>query len=268
MHLDTGALALNALPEDEAAEVEAHLATCDSCPAELAGFLETVALLGSVAAEAPPASLRRAIMARIAVTPQLPPLAPPIAEPVVAPTPPTPPPGPRHAAPPTPPAGPRHAADNVVPLRRWYRRPAALVAAAIAAVVIGGGTVVKNNQVNDQNQQIATPEQCVAQATDKQSVAPELGSGSAIYAPSCGAVTLDVTGLPELPSDQTYQLWAIADQQPPRSLGVLDEVSTGQPQLVTKTTNTGETVLAITAEPAGGSAQPTLPIIWKTTLGT
>ena len=62
MHLDTGAMALSALPDDERAEVEAHLATCDSCPAELAGFLETVALLGSVAAEAPPASLRRAVM--------------------------------------------------------------------------------------------------------------------------------------------------------------------------------------------------------------
>src|SRR6478609_2079972 len=146
MHLDTGAMALGALPEDEAAAVEAHLATCDSCPAELAGFRETVALLGSVAAEAPPASLRRAIMARIAVTPQ---------------------------------PGPRHAADNVVPLRRWYRRPAALVAAAIAAVVIGGGTVVAINQVNEQNQQVAqTPEQCVAQAADKQELAPEQGSGS------------------------------------------------------------------------------------------
>ena len=257
MHLDTGAMALSALPDDERAEVEAHLATCDSCPAELAGFRETVALLGSVAAEAPPASLRRAIMARIAVTPQLPPLASPVAEPPVAPS------------PPTPPAGPRHAADNVVPLRRWYRRPAALVAAAIAAVVIGGGAVVAINQVNEQNQQVAqTPEQCVAQAADKQELSPELGSGSAIYAPSCDAVTLDVTGLPQLPSDKTYQLWAIADQKAPRSLGVLNEVSTGQPQLVTKQTNTGETVLAITAEPAGGSAEPTLPIIWKTTLGT
>ncbi|HYP87133.1 MAG TPA: ABC transporter permease, partial [Polyangiaceae bacterium] len=36
---------------------------------------------------------------------------------------------------------------------------------AIAAVVIGGGAVVAINQVNDQDQQIATPEQCVAQAT-------------------------------------------------------------------------------------------------------
>src|SRR6478609_452131 len=113
MHLDTGALALNALPDDEAAEVEAHLATCDSCSAELAGFLETVALLGSVAAEAPPASLRRAIMAQTADPPQLPQLSPPAAEPVST-----------AIAPPPPPA-PRHAADDVLPLRcRWYRRPA------------------------------------------------------------------------------------------------------------------------------------------------
>jgi anti-sigma-K factor RskA len=257
MHLDTGAMALSALPDDERAEVEAHLATCDSCPAELAGFLETVALLGSVAAEAPPASLRRAVMARIAVTPQLPPLPAPDAEPAAAPS------------PPRSPAGPRHAADNVVPLRRpWYRRPAALVAAAIAAVVIGGGTVAVINQVNSQNQQVASPEQCVAQATDKKELSPELGSGSAVYAPSCAAVTLDVTGLPDLPTDKTYQLWAIAGDNPPRSLGVLDAASTGQPQLVTKTTNAGETVVAITAEPAGGSTAPTLPIIWKTTLAS
>ena len=95
-----------------------------------------------------------------------------------------------------------------------------------------------------------------------------MGSGSAVYAPSCAAVTLDVTGLPDLPTDKTYQLWAIAGDTPPRSLGVLDAASTGQPQLVTKTTNAGETVVAITAEPAGGSTAPTLPIIWKTTLAS
>jgi anti-sigma-K factor RskA len=253
MHLDTGALALNALPDAERAEVEAHLATCDSCPAELASFRETVALLGSVAAEAPPTSLRRAIMARIAVTPQLPPLPPAVVEPPVAPS------------PPAPPAGPRHAADNVIPLRRWYRRPASLVAAAVAAVVIGGGAVVGINLAN-QEQQVASPEQCVAQAADRQSVAPELGAGTAIYAPSCSAVTVDVTGLPDLPNDQTYQLWAIAGETP-RSLGVLPKASDGQPELLTTTTNAGENVLAITTEPAGGSATPTLPIIWKTTLG-
>ena len=255
LHVDMGALALGALPDEEALEAEQHVATCDSCTAELAGFRETVVLLGSVAAEAPPASLRRSVMAAIRVTPQLPPLVAP--SPVITST------GPAHAAPaddvPSTPS-------NVVPLRPWYRRPQALIAAAVAALVIGGGTVVAVNQLGGTGQQVAqTPEECVAQATDKQQLIPDTGSGTATYAASCNAVTLDVTGLPDLPSDQTYQLWALAGQTP-RSLGLLDQASQGEPQLVTKTTNPGESVVAITAEPATGSPAPTGDIIWKKTL--
>src|SRR5664279_2944548 len=73
-HLNTGALALDAMTDDEATEAVAHVADCESCAAELAGFLETAALLGSIAAEVPPSSLRRAVMAAIAITPQLPPV--------------------------------------------------------------------------------------------------------------------------------------------------------------------------------------------------
>jgi anti-sigma-K factor RskA len=87
-----------------------------------------------------------------------------------------------------------------------------------------------------------------------------------VYAPSCAAVTIDVTGLPDLPDDQTYQLWALAGEQP-RSLDVLPDASAGQPQLVTKSTQPGENAVAITVEPAGGSAAPTLPIIWQAKLG-
>ena len=82
LHLDTGAMALGALPDDESEAVQAHLVTCESCSAELAGFRETVAMLAAVSAEVPPTSLRRAVMARIAVTPQLPPLmVPPVLQP-------------------------------------------------------------------------------------------------------------------------------------------------------------------------------------------
>jgi anti-sigma factor RsiW len=254
LHLATGALALGALPDDERAEVEAHLATCESCTDELAGFLSTVNMLGAAAAETPPTSLRRSVLAAIAVTPQLPPL--------IAATPPTT--VPRHAADALQPGSPP--VSNVVPLRRWYRRPGALVAAAIAAVVIGGGTVVAINQAGDSSQQVAlTPEQCVAQAADRQVITPEVGQGTVAYAASCNAVTLDVTGLPDLPSDQAYQLWAVQGQAP-RSLGLLEDASQGQPQLVTATTNAGESVVAITAEPAAGSPQPTSQIIWQTTL--
>ena len=73
-HLNTGVLALDAMPDDEATEAIAHTEDCESCAAELAGFLETAALLASVASEVPPAALRRAVLAAIAVTPQLPPV--------------------------------------------------------------------------------------------------------------------------------------------------------------------------------------------------
>ena len=252
-------MALGALPDDELAQVQEHLATCESCTAELNGFRETVAMLAAVSAETPPASLRRSIMSRIAVTPQLPPLVitaestepPPVAEPTG----------------PVPSESPQDLPDNVVPIRRWFRRPGALIAAAIAAVVIGGGAVVAINQAGGPGTQVAqTPEECIAQAPDKVEVAPAAGGqGTVSYAASCSAVMLDVTGLPDLPDNQTYQLWALKGDQA-RSLDVLPDASAGQPQLVTKSTEPGENAVAITVEPAGGSKTPTLPIVWQASL--
>ncbi len=288
MHLDTGALALGALPADEMPPIEDHIGTCDSCREELAGFRETVVRLAAVAAETPPTSLRRAVMTAIAVTPQLPPVdraGEPAPGPVL---------GERHPDRPTTPdgapgaaaigaagpdragpgratptgAGPEPAVpDNVRPLRRWYRRPVTWIAAAAAAVVIGGG-LVAIDQFRGQQQVAQTPEQCVATAADRTQLTPESGSGSVFYAPSCAAVTVDITGLPALPADRTYQLWALSEQPTtaPRSLGVLPDAAVGQPQTVTQPTQPGENAVAITAEPAGGSASPTFPIVWMTEL--
>jgi anti-sigma-K factor RskA len=232
LHLDMAALALGALPPDEATAAEQHASTCESCSAELPGFRETAAALAAAVAETPPASLRRSVLAAIAVTPQEPPAAP-VRQP-----------------------------------RPWYRRPAALIAAAVAAVVIGGG-VVAVTQFTGRDQQVAqTPEQCVATAADRTQVTPADGRGEVFYAPSCAAVTVDVSGLPALPADRTYQLWALSDQEQtaPRSLGLLPEAAQGQSQTVTQPTQAGEVAVAITAEPAGGSAAPTLPIVWTAEL--
>jgi len=285
MHLDTGALALGALPADELPAIEDHIGTCDSCREELAGFRETVIRLAAVAAEAPPASLRQAVMAAIAVTPQLPPVdrsSGTTPQTVVGrhrdPDPPPAPepgdPGPSHddvrTAAETAPdhAVPDHAVpDNVRTLRPWYRRPASWIAAAAAVVILGGG-LVAINQFRGQQQVAQTPEQCVATAADRTRLTPESGPGTVFYAPSCAAVTVDVTGLPALPADHTYQLWALSGQPStaPRSLGVLPDAASGQPQTVTQPTQPGENAVAITAEPAGGSASPTLPIVWMTDL--
>lgn len=283
MHLDTGALALGALPADELPAIEEHIGTCDSCREELAGFRETVVRLAAVAAEAPPASLRQAVMAAIAVTPQLPPVdrsSGTSAQTTVG----------RDRAPDLPPdpggsgpsrndvatpagtgpdiAGPDPVVpDNVRPLRPWYRRPASWIAAAAAAVILGGG-LVAINQFRGQQQVAQSPEQCVATATDRTQLTPESGPGTVFYAPSCAAVTVDVAGLPALPADRTYQLWALSEQPTtaPRSLGVLPEAAAGQAQTVTQPTQPGENAVAITAEPAGGSSSPTFPIVWMTDL--
>src|ERR1700712_5240119 len=73
-HLNTGAMALDALPPDEAAAFSLHLESCPTCTAELTSFLETAAILGSSVAQTPPASLRRSVMEAVGRTPQLPPL--------------------------------------------------------------------------------------------------------------------------------------------------------------------------------------------------
>ena len=58
IHALSGAYALGALADDEAAEFEEHLRGCDPCRAEVGEFREVAARLGQAAAEAPPESLR------------------------------------------------------------------------------------------------------------------------------------------------------------------------------------------------------------------
>jgi hypothetical protein len=268
-HLNTGVLALDAMPDDEATEAIAHIEDCESCAAELAGFLETAALLASVASEVPLAALRRAVLAAIAVTPQLPPVVglherharqgPRHAQPDDEATVPTPTPSP--TVPDTPPTS-----GTVVPLRRpWYRRPAAFIAAAVAAVVIGGGVVVAVNRTSNPPDQQVALEQCVQQAGDAQVLKPADAQGEVRYAPSCGAALVDVSGLRDLPADRTYQLWVLAGSNA-RSVTLLNQAADGQPQVWAAPTQAGDTAIGITEEPATGSPKPTSDPIWAVAL--
>ena len=294
-HLNTGVMALNAMPDDEIDNELSHLESCESCAAELAGFRETAALLGSAAAETPPASLRRSVMAAIAITPQLPPLVwprpgstPRHAKSDSAPTShelPSPDPA-RHGIddddrtsatdrPTTPPTGqpelgsgepnPGSPTDHVVPLRRWYRRPAALIAAAVAAVVIGGGVVIAIDRTSGPTDPQVALRECVDNAGDSQVLKPAQGSGDVTFAPSCSAAQVDVSGLPDLPADRTYQLWVLAGSRA-RSVTLLSDAANGRPQVWMAPTQAGDTAIGITNEPAGGSPQPTSAPIWAVPL--
>ena len=83
LHLLTGAYALDALDPAERAAFEEHLATCESCQAEVKELRATAGLLGAAAAETPPPSLKERVMAEVDRTRQDPPLvvasSPPVA---------------------------------------------------------------------------------------------------------------------------------------------------------------------------------------------
>ncbi len=287
LHLDTGVLAVGALPPEELPDVEAHLETCASCALELAGFLETVALLGGAAAETPPASLRRSVMQAIAVTPQLPPLP---ARPDAPGTPLIPGPGAHRAADvetgDIQPAGetgeePADHTDadhdgtdqpadrgpgSVTPIRRrWYRRPGTYLIAAAAAAILATGTVVAVNQFTGPDAQTALQE-CIEQAPDRDQLSPAAGSGGVTIAPSCAGVLVDVSGLPQLQDDRTYQLWMLTDATNPRSLSLLPAVADGGQQVVVAPTQPGDTAIGVTNEPAAGSEQPTSTPVWAVPL--
>ena len=315
LHMDTGVLAAGAMPPEELAEVEAHLETCESCRSELAGFLETVALLGGAAAEAPPASLRRRVMDAVAVTPQLPPLpvqsdsGPPIVHgpgahrapdadaavpdarpPTLGPSTLGLPSGPSDAGPSdvgpsddgpdvtgpadaTGPAAepkeepPGSGPGSVTPLRpRWYRRPGTYLVAAATAAILVVGTVFAVNQFTGEDAVTALQE-CIQEAPDREQLQPQAGAGSVTLAPSCAGVLVDVTGLPPLPDDRTYQLWMLAGSaDPPRSLSLLPGVADGGQQVVVAPTQPGDTAVGVTNEPAAGSPAPTSQPVWAVPL--
>lgn len=265
-HLNTGSMALDALPQDEAAAFSAHLETCPTCAAELTSFLETAAILGSSVAQTPPASLRRSVMLAVAATPQLPPLTAPVnaADPNLG----------RHRqddpAPeqtPVPDAAPVDGPPTsplatVTALRRpWYRRPQTLLAAAVAALLIGGGVTAV---VASQSPAPQTASACVAAATDKSTIKPTVGAsagGTVTLSPSCDAVVVNMPKLPDAPAGKVYQVWVIKGQAA-SSVKTLVNNSGTPDSAFDAEVHAGATAIGVTIEPAPGSAAPTTTPFW------
>lgn len=241
VHLDTGARALGALPADEAAAFDAHLAGCQACADEYAEFLQTVALLASAAAQTPPPGLRDAVMRAVAVTPQLPPM---------------------------PAFGAQDAADGsgAIPLGRhrravpWYRRPTALIAAAVAALMVAGGIVIATRPGGVNPTEAAT--QCVQQASDAHVLRPSVGSGGSVtMATSCDAAVVHLAPLPAPPGGKAYQMWVIAGSQA-RSAGMVSQQQDSSNTMTVIGLASSDTAIGISVEPAGGSKAPTTQPIW------
>lgn len=256
VHLSTGAMALYALPADEAAEFQEHLADCLTCAEEYRSLRATAARLGGAEAVHPPKGLRARVLAMAARTPQLPPL--------VAGK-----PGRHRTGRATDHAGPVD--GGVVPIgsapsRRasWLRRPTGWLAAAAAAVVIGAGVTLTLNNGDNSPPTASELSQCVAADRAVAQLTPDVGEGGSLTrSDSCGAAVLHLPKMAAPKPGHVYQMWLMTVSAAPTSLGLVPSLSGADLSLPI---HPGDAAIAVTVEPGAGSTQPTQPPVWKVNL--
>jgi anti-sigma-K factor RskA len=246
IHTLAGAYALDALSADEAAYFEQHLDACDGCAQEVAELQEAVATMGSTAAEAPPAHLRARVLSAAHEHPQLPPVT--VDEPGATPI----------------------SSARSIRSRRWFTATAGAVgvAAAVAAFAIAGADVWPFTGHDNSSVAVDPVAQKVARvvhASDAHSTAAHVRGGGklTVYSSSSvGKTAVVLDQLPELDPAHDYQMWLLSSKGA-KPLAVLPDVA--KPEMVLPQVKPGLKI-AITREPAGGSAQPTMePLAYVTT---
>lgn len=229
------AYAAGAMDAEERAAFERELASDPRLAAETRGFVETAVQLGlSVDPEAPAPALRGSVLDAIVGVPQHTAAAPAQAD----------------AAP----------VAAVTPIRRWYRRPLAAVAAAAVVVGIAGGATAYVLGTTGSTQAPTASEEILAAPDARSSTARVAGGGTAtlVWSVSLDRSAIVASDLPEIASDQVYELWYI-DADGPRSAGTFAAASADVE--LQGALGTGSSV-GVTVEPTGGSPQPTTdPIV-------
>ncbi|HEY0165818.1 MAG TPA: anti-sigma factor [Jatrophihabitans sp.] len=231
-----GAYALDALDDDERAVFERHLQTCAECAEEVRGLRNAAAELSHLSEVSPPPQLRAAVLGAVAQSRPLPPLVD------------------------------SARADNVVPLRRdrgkslWQGLAAAC---ALAAITVSAWGFTEHREAERAAGVRASAVQQLLDAPDVKAATTTMkqGQGILIYSRSERKLVLVGRGMPTLPSDQTYQLWMMDKSGEPVSGGVFRPDQAGNVEVPASGNLDGVTRMAVSVEPAGGSAQPTLATV-------
>jgi anti-sigma factor RsiW len=231
-HDDLAVYALDALEPEEQAVIDAHLAGCAACRAELATYRDTLGHM--TVAEEPPDQVWEGIARQISPTAVEPEPVPVRSDPAVVHI-----EDRRRPGPPSRPSRPR-----------WL-----LPAAAAVAAVVGAGALIAGLGGDSGTPTVAEAAADAAVDPDSTMVSLEAPSGVRV---ARVVVTADddyvvFDDLPELDPDETYQLWG-TDEPSPVSLGLLGDATEGAVRL---NLPEGTTAFALSREPAGGSAQPT-----------
>jgi anti-sigma-K factor RskA len=232
---DLAVYAVGGLEARQHDAVDAHLARCAQCRAQVDTYLETLAAL--ISDEDPPPHLWNRIAAEIA------------SEPRAA----------RSHTPEPPVARPRHL-QLARPRRRWAARGAAAFAAAalVITVVAVGVARLRPDARPDSAGELAhaaldDPDSTVVALTNPDDNRP----AARLVIDASGDAYILFDDLDRLPDDQTYQLWR-TESTTPVSLAVL---GTGASEAVEVSLPAGPARLAISREPVGGSPAPTGPLV-------
>jgi anti-sigma-K factor RskA len=223
---DLAVYAVDALDPNERAAVDAHLAGCASCRAELAEHLDTLARLTEVFA-APAGGLDQLVAGLDA---------------------------PRHMAR----APARPTAITAAPSarerrRRWMRVAGVAVAAAAVAAVVGVALSSLGDEDTDTLSDLADEALDQPDAEVATLATPDGANVARVVITDEGTGYLFADDLPTLAAGQTYQLWQL-DGPAPVSLGVVGD---GTRPVSAVAVPAGTTTMAISAEVAGGVVSPT-----------
>ena len=239
LHTLAGAYAMDAISAPDRARFERHLAGCGECAQEIASLREATARLAAATAVPPPPGLKERVLAAAARTRQH---APAASEPGVLA---------RRARP------------------WWLSRR--LAAAAAAAIVAGAAVVfgVSNGSMSDQlSRDQASSQQIAAvltagDATMMTGTVRGGGTVTIVMSHARHALVFTAADLRPLPASRGYELWLVGPAGA-RPVTMLPSAAMTGP-VVASGLRPGDH-LALTAEPAGGTARPTTPMMLDVTL--
>lgn len=233
VHTLAGPYAVHALPRDEQAFFERHIAVCDPCCVEVAEFLATAAALGTVSQEPPPPAMRDRVLRTVDVTRQDPPEA---------------------------------GRQESRPRRRRAGSLLTGVAAALALalMVLSGVTVAMNERIVELEAAlpaISAEDQVLAVLSAPDAQTRQLdtaldGSARFVYSAALDQGIFVASGMEALDTDQVYELWLYHDGTP-QPATVFDSGRDGRAMAVVDGAVAGAEFAAVTVEPQGGSPEPT-----------
>ena len=240
VHTLAGPYAMDAISAPDRARFERHLDGCAECAREIAGLREATARLATATAAPPPPALKARVLAAAAATRQRPP-----------------------------------ATEPEAPARTWRARgwPArgrlALAAGAVATAAVAAAAVVfgvSNGSTSDQLSRAQASSQQIAavltarDATMMTGAVKGGGTVTIVMSHARRELVFTAADLHALPGARGYELWLIGPAGD-RAVIMLPPVRHGMTGPVIAAGLRPGDHLALTAEPPGGAAHPTGPMM-------